>query len=125
MTSCLGQKVPQIGDVWAGKVSSDKIYLFPPFGFQNKIVFEVNKKKFTGAVKDGSKEIIFLSTTDPDFVVNKKKYIGLPLSSFSNKNDITIIMGWGGYIKVTRDWYAGFDDRKLSDSSKVRFLFKF
>lgn len=33
-------------------------------------------------------------------------------------------MGWANYLPIENDWYAGFHSDKITDSSKVTFLFK-
>lgn len=124
MSNCLGQKIPNIGETWTGELTSnEKLYALPPLGFQDKITFEVDKVKFDGAVRKGL--VVFISTVDPGFAIDGKKYIGMALSSFANKKDIVTAEGWGSYLKIPGGWYAGFGDKNLRDSSTVRFLFKY
>lgn len=118
---CSAQQIPEIGETWAGEVRSrEKLYVMPPYGIEDKIVFQVDNIEFSGAVKD--KKIVFISTANPDFLINGKKYIGKPLSSFENRDEVVTVKGWGYYLKIDDEWYAGFDHR---NSSKVSFVFKY
>lgn len=121
---CLAQEIPGIGQTWAGEISPDeKLYVLPPYGFQDKIVFKAGDINFFGAVKSG--RIVFISTHDPGFVINGKSYVGTPLSSFKNRDELVTSPGWGSYLKIDDEWYAAFDYKELSDASKVVFVFKY
>lgn len=117
------QSFPRIGDTWESSTGSDgMLYLPPPYGFKDKIEFEYKGMKFDGAVKDG--KILFISTIDSLFEINKTKYIGKPLSFFKNKDNVKLVLGWAHYLPVEEGWYAAFSFKKLTDSSKVIFLFQ-
>lgn len=124
INNCSAQEIPEIGQTWTGKIEPDeKLYVLPPYGFQNKIVFKVGDSNFSGAVKSG--RIVFISTDDPDFVINGKSYVGMPLSSFKNRDRLKTSRGWGSYLEINDEWYAAFDFKELSDTSKVIFVFKY
>jgi len=117
------QSMPRIGDHWDATIdSTQKILLPPPLGIKNKIDFECEGIKFTGAVSD--RKIISIITRDPNFEIGGLKYIGTELSSFKDRNQIKQIRGWGNFLPLSDGWYAVFDFKDLSDTSKVLYLFK-
>jgi len=122
--NCSAQEMPKIGDTWTGATNSGKLYVFPPYSLQDRIKFTVDSIQFNGAVTE-DKEIIFVSTSDPDFTINGKKYIGLPFSYLENKADAITLLGWGSYVKINEEWYAAFDYKAPpTNSSRVAFVFK-
>lgn len=41
INNCSAQEIPGIGQTWTGAISPDeKLYVLPPYGFQDKIVFK-------------------------------------------------------------------------------------
>ncbi|QEH40698.1 hypothetical protein [Chitinophaga sp. XS-30] len=123
MSTGFGQKIPEIGQRWDGKVDhGEKIYAPPPLGIQDQISFDIAGILFKGAVKE--KKVVFISTSDPDFVINGKKYIGATLSSIRNRNSILTVPGWGRYLSIEDNWNAAFGFESVSDSSRIVFLFK-
>lgn len=115
--------MPRIGDIWEGSIdSSQKILLPPPHGIKDKIVFEYQGIRFVGGASD--KKIVCIMTSDPNFQLGGSKYIGSPLSSFKNKEEVKLIRGWANFLALSEGWYAAFDFKDLSDSSEVKYLFK-
>ena len=124
INNCSAQEIPEIGQTWTGEIRhNEKLYVLPPYGFQDKIVFKSGDSDFSGAVKSG--RIVFISTNDPDFVINGKRYVGVPLSSFKSRDKLVTSPGWGSYLEIDDEWYAAFDYKELSDTSKVIFVFKY
>lgn len=117
------QQLVNIGDKWHGEINTkQKILLMPPLDLQNKIDFQYKDMPFTGAVLGDN--VIYISTSAPGFEISGSKFIGQKLSSFANKKNISIVQGWGAYLPIDKEWYAGFDYRNVCDSSKVLFVFK-
>ncbi|WP_316812605.1 hypothetical protein [Pedobacter heparinus] len=122
-TNSQAQSFPKIGDTWNGAIdANNKMYMPPPYGFENLIEFEHNGRKFSGAVKEG--KIVGILTTDTTFEINKIRYMDRPLSAFQNKDKVKLILGWANYLPVEDGWYAAFSFDRLTDASKVAFLFK-
>ncbi len=123
--NCAAQEIPKIGDIWEGEVrQNERIYAFPPYSLERMIKFKVDNIEFRGAVTE-EKKVIFISTRDPNFLINGRKYVGMPFASFESKRGIGNILGWGRYAKIDDEWYAAFDFKtQLTDSSRVLFLFK-
>lgn len=122
VNNCSAQEIPKIGQAWTGSTEGE-LYVPSPYGFEDMIHFDVGKIKFSGAVH--KEKIIFISTRDTAFLINGKKYIGQPLSSLENRQDVEKVPGWGHYVKIDNEWYAGFDFKSVNPQSKVLFLFKY
>lgn len=122
--SSFSQELPKIGQVWTGSKAEGGIFLPPPVGLTDKIVFSVNEVEFRGGVSKENK-IVAISTTDSHFKINGKAYIGTRLGEFINKDEVKLVSGWGHYLPIDEEWFAGFDYKTVSDSSKVLFVFKY
>jgi len=124
VNSSFSQELPKIGQIWTGSKTSGKIFLPPPVGIADEIAFVVDDVEIKGGVSKENK-IVGISTTDPHFKINGKTYIGAPLGEFVNKDKVKLIRGWGHYLPIDEEWFAGFDYQTVSDSSKVLFVFKY
>lgn len=80
----------------------------------------INGINFMIAVEDIHNSL-YISTSDQKFRLGDSTIIGRPLESFKNKKEIKLIRGWGHYLKIDNQWYAAFDWKKVSDTSKVLF----
>ncbi|QEC52994.1 hypothetical protein EDD80_105215 [Anseongella ginsenosidimutans] len=76
------------------------------------------------AVDDYVKRL-YISCNDPNFKIDGKPVIDRPLSSFKNKDEAKLIMGWGHYLMMDDNWYAAFDFKDLNDDSKVWSVFQY
>lgn len=70
-------------------------------------------------------ELVFISTSDPKFSVEGTK-IGDFIIGLENENKIGYITGWGYYIQLNENWYAGFDCKsKPKENSKIEWIFSY
>jgi hypothetical protein len=77
-------------------------------------------------------KLIYISTTDSNFLTNDNFKVGTTLSEIKDhqKIEISEMSGWGYFIKLESGWYLGFcvdnscTGRKIKNSDKVKWIFK-
>lgn len=84
----------------------------------------ISDKHYMIAVDD-YRERLYISCRDSDFRIEDKSVIGLPLSSFGNRDEIKLMPGWGHYLALDEHWYAGFGFKELNDDSKASWVFQY
>jgi len=68
---------------------------------------------------------LYVVCKDPNFKIDGNPVIDRSLSSFKNKDEVKLIGGWGHYLMIDDNWYAGFDFKDLNDDSKVLWVFQY
>jgi len=119
----MSQNLPALNDVWHDKVShntSIAIFnnIYPAANiYVNDIHFLVAVDVKNGNIVKG------IQTTDTAFRIHSEKIIGRRLDSFKSKGKL--ISGAGYYVPLTDGWYARFDFKNTSGSSKCTNVIKY
>lgn len=75
-------------------------------------------------VINDEREIIYISTNDPQFQIKEIK-IGDRVRN-GNLDKVKTIPGWGKCLKVNRDWYAGFGfNEDVTENSRIQWFFQY
>lgn len=120
----MSQNLPALGDVWQGEISANlDVAIFNNIYRAANIC--VNNVDFLVAVDatNGNK-VKGIITKDARFNIRGKKIIGKRLGEFDTKDKGKLIRGAGYYVPLTDGWYARFDFKNTSDSSKCTIVIK-
>lgn len=115
------QTLPKLNQEWPGATLGNGSFI--PSGIHPGTMLNVDGIQFQVVAEKG--KVRYIGTTDKAFEIDKVKYVGLKLSDFRNKADVKLYSGWGHYLPIKDGWYALFDYKSISDSSKVVSVFKY
>lgn len=106
------------------KKNNEKILLPSGEPANSTSVIEKNIKYSVGL--SSKSKIIFISTIDKNFNLNGLKVGNTLPFKYLTGNKIKYIPGWGYYIKIDSEWFAGFDFQiKPDKDSKIGWFFKY
>lgn len=120
--SCSKRVNLDIGSKLRFPINSEKYVLTP----NGSLVFSIDTIKngiaYTLGIDKGG-NVIFVSTIDAKIKINGKM-IGKSIGIISSK--IEYVKGWGYYVKLSNDWYAGFNyENKPTPNKKIQWFFKY
>lgn len=122
--SCCPQNKFQLGAQINGDISSRNKIMIPSGALLDVKEIHYKNISYTLAISE-NKKIKYISTKDSKFSVEKLK-INDDISKIFDETKIKYIPGWGYYMKVNSEWYAGLDFRmKPTKSSKIGWFFKY
>ncbi len=103
----------------------NKRVLAPTISFIPSTNIKINDIEYIIGV-NSDQEISYVSTTNSNFRVDGLT-INSKLGDIENDiNQVKHIPGWGYYIEVNSEWYAGFDfQMKPNRGSKIKWFFKY
>lgn len=122
--SCSAQKNLKLGSKMdENKQISSKI-LIPSGSLIDSFSAKYNNNTFIfGVNKDET--VVFISTVDPVFEIEGFK-INDDISKIFDGTQVNYIAGWGYYLKINSEWFAGFDfNTKPTKNTKIQWFFKY
>jgi len=122
--SCSSQKSINLGYKMNENSQSTSKILIPSGALVDAVTSQYNNNSFTIGVND-NKTVVYISTIDPNFEIKGFK-INDDISKIFESSKVHYTIGWGYYIKIDSDWYAGFDiSSKPNKNSKIQWLFNY
>lgn len=122
--SCSSQTSIKLGNKMNENSQSTSRILILSGALVNAVTSQHNSNSFTIGVND-NKTVVYISTIDPNFEIKGFK-INDDISKIFESSKVHYIIGWGYYIKIDSDWYAGFDiSSKPNKNSKIQWFFKY
>ncbi|MBE0551397.1 MAG: hypothetical protein IH619_03345 [Ignavibacterium sp.] len=124
-------KLPELNDFFENNSQSENFLLTSSGQFSKAYVVICNNIKYSIAVNDSNK-IIYISTSDSNFVTLDNIRIGSTQKDFSSFDSSLVYKenGWAYFVKLQSGWNAAFTEGEsmtnepLTRDSKVSFFFK-
>lgn len=124
ISSCMAQENLNLGYKVSEKTESNSKVLIPSGVVVDAVISHYNNCSFTIGMNE-NKTIVFVSTADPNFVIGGFR-VNDDISKIFKNSKMNYIIGWGYYIQIDSDWYAGFDfNSKPTERSKIQWFFKY
>lgn len=122
--SCSAQKKINLGSKMEKKEQSSSKILIPSGALMNSFSSKYNNNTFIfGVNKDET--VVYISTVDPLFEIEGFK-INDDISKIFESSQVNYIVGWGYYLKINSEWFAGFDiNTKPTKNTKIQWFFKY
>lgn len=121
---CKGQEIICIGSRIEQNIAGTSKILIPSGALVNSIEYTHNNHIFTAGIRD-DKSVIYISTVDPNFEIDGFK-TNDEIFKIYESSQVECVLGWGYYIKIDSEWYAGFEiNAKPTKFSKIKWLFKY
>lgn len=122
--SCKAQKGINIGSKIEQNMKGNSKILIPSGALVNSVTYLYNNNSFTLGINDDN-SLVYISTVDPNFKIEGFK-INDDISKIYENSKVKYAIGWGYYIQIDSDWYAGFDiNSKPTKLSKIQWFFKY
>lgn len=122
--SCSSAQDLKLGTNFTEKVNTKSKVLIPSGSLVNSQTFRYQGIEYTMGI-DSSNKLVFVSTDDSMFSVEGFK-INDGILKLYDETKIKYIAGWGYYIKINSEWYAGFDiGSRPNQNSKIQWFFKY
>lgn len=122
--SCTAQENINLGSKMDKYLPSTSKILIPSGALVEAATYSYDKSLFTIGMNQ-DRVAVYVSTVDPNFEVNGFRINDELLKKFENSK-VHYITGWGYYIQIDADWFAGFDvNLKPTEKSKIQWFFKY
>ncbi|WP_316634375.1 hypothetical protein [uncultured Flavobacterium sp.] len=120
MVSCATVSHLNLGSKVQTQNSSDKI-LIPSGALVPEKKVSIKNIKYSLGISNN--EVIYVSTSDKAFQIDDSRIGNIIGMKVMNAK---LIPGWGYYVKLENDWYAGINFKeKITANSKIEWFFKY